>query len=100
MFRKYPRRDRKAHVYIQFFDENKLELCGSEHNIRCDARKSKDTIFAEFRAKAYRQAEAHKSNPKHYCMNKWHYMQLTTGYCPSRSKNISEIVPIFDQGEP
>lgn len=96
MFRKYLRRHRERYTYIQFFDENKQELCGSEHFIRCDGRKSQETIFAEFRAKAFRQAEAYKSNPKTYCMNKWHYMQLRTGYCPTRSSKISEIVPIFD----
>lgn len=81
--------------YAQFYDENKRELCGSENFIRCDGRKSIETLVSEFRHKALSQIKAHERDPKLYCANFWHYVQIKRGQYPSRASNISEIMPLF-----
>lgn len=96
MLRKYAYRQHKIYLYIQFYDENMQELCGTDNYLRVDGRMTKDRIFEEFRAKAKRQKAAYERDPKLYTMNKWYYMQLFRGACPSRASKITEIVPVFE----
>ena len=95
MLRKYAYHKNVTRIYVQFYDENQRPLCGSDNYIRCDARKAVNTLVEEFRQKAKRQVEAHNRDPKLYCSNKWHYMQVFRGACPSRASKLTDIIPVF-----
>lgn len=89
------KRTRTLHIYAQFYDETKQQLLGTDNFIRCDARMKPETIIEHFRHKAEHQIAAYNKDPKHYCRNRWHHVQLFKGFCPSRVSKVTDIISIF-----
>ena len=82
--------------YVQYYKENKEELCGSESVLVFDQRCANRTIILQVKDSKAIQWLHYKNNPDKYCPQQAAYFRIVEGAnLMSNSTPLTEFIPLL-----
>lgn len=82
--------------YVQYYDENKEELCGSDSVWVFDQRYANRTMILQVKDSKASQWLNYKNNPDKYCPQQAAYFRIVQGAnLMSKATPLTEFIPLL-----
>ena len=82
--------------YVQYYNENKEELCGSDSVLVFDQRNANRTMIIKVKDSKASQWLNYKNNPHKYCPQQAAYFRIVQGAnLMSKATPLTEFIPLL-----